>query len=188
MGLAPGVSTRTRLPRNPERDRLPSWLSGVLTTNRGRFTHLQEAGRCSKKPHGGHPPGLEGLIVYRTRAVMSPFAACERLRLLAPEAPGAHQAPRRGFVASWRSRKRLEGSRRQRELAAPASLARRRTHGVRRGGAACRCCLRPRSARTASRRGGGSASPTSQNILQTWGGPPLAIRNVSRVGVRGISL
>ena len=62
---------------------------------------------------------------------MRPFAACERLRLLAPEAPGAHQAPRRGFAASWRSRKRLGGSRRQRELAAPESLARSRTRSVR---------------------------------------------------------
>ncbi len=56
---------------------------------------------------------------------MRPFAACERLRLLAP------QAPRRGFAASWRSRKRLGGSRRQQELAAPESLAWRRTRSVR---------------------------------------------------------
>ena len=54
-----------------------------------------------------------------------------KLRLLAPEAPGAHQAPKRGFAASWWSRKRLGGSRRQRELAAPESLARRRTRSVR---------------------------------------------------------
>ncbi len=53
------------------------------------------------------------------------------LRLLAPEAPGAHEATRRGFAASWRSRERLGGSRRQRELAAPESLARRRPRSVR---------------------------------------------------------
>ncbi len=81
-----------------------------------------------------YPPLISLLFVrdlYCTRAVMRPFAACERLRLLAPEAPGAHQAPRRGFAASWRSRKRLGGRRRQRELAAPESLARRRTRSVR---------------------------------------------------------
>ena len=69
---------------------------------------------------------------------MRRFAACERLRLLAPEAPGGPS-------------------------------------GAEEGEAACR-----------GRRAGGSVSPTSRNTLQTWGGPPLPIRNFSRVGVRGI--
>ena len=64
--------------------------------------------------------------IYRTRAVMRPFAACERLRLLAPEARRGGGLRRAGGAANG-----LGGSRRQRELAAPESLARRRTRSVR---------------------------------------------------------
>ncbi len=101
-------------------------------------------------------PAREGYI-YRTRAMMRPFAACERLRLLAPEAPGAHQAPRRGFAVSWRSRKRLGGSRRQRELAAPESLARRGRVAL-----LPPPSLRPRSARRRAVVGEGPSPPLSE--------------------------
>ncbi len=84
--------------------------------------------------------------LYRTRALMRSFAACERLRLLSPEAPGAHQAPRRGFAASWQLPRAWPGG-------ARAACDRR---------ASVSLLPPPRSARTASRRGGGSASPTSK--------------------------
>ncbi len=127
-------------------------------------------GRHQTAGTGGFLPRAEyTTCTYRTRAVMRPFAACERLRLLAPEAPGAHQAPRRGFAASWRSRKRLGGSRRQRELAAPESLARRRTRSVRPEGprvvvasALAPPSLHPRSARRRAVVGEGPPPPPAE--------------------------
>ena len=121
-------------------------MGGAIVTERPCQINRENSNFKDSTPRGGGatppyraPPArmvgeflVKMSLLYRTRAVMRPFAACERLRLLAPEAPGAHQAPRRGFAASWRSRKRLGGgSRRQRELAAPESLARRRTRSVR---------------------------------------------------------
>ncbi len=114
--------------------------------------------------------------------MIRPFAACERLRLIAPEAPGAHQAPRRGFAASWRSRKRPEGAGTSESWRLPRASP---------GGARAACdrrgrvsllpppslhprstlappSLHPRSARTASRRGAVSAHQQKRAANLRW--------------------